>query len=71
MNIKKTKAAKTLSKGKKADETVTITTTSVAFKTPTLDGLKACHLHQNEERSVSWIVNKLCDKFLSGETVID
>lgn len=52
-------------KGEKKGKT--ITTTSVVFKTPTLEGLKSHDLVVNHDRSVSWVVNQLCEKFLAGD----
>ena len=48
-----------------------ITTTSVAFKTELLNGVKAHALHSEKRLSVSWITNQLFAKFLAGETVIE
>lgn len=48
-----------------------ITTTSVAFRTPILLGLKSHDLVVNKDRSVSWIVNRLSEKFLAGTISLD
>lgn len=56
--------------GKKSGDTVKdaskgITTTSVAFKWDILEALK--DKSEEIDRSVSWIVNRLSEKFLDGE----
>lgn len=56
-------------KGKKGGKP--ITTTSVAFKTENLEALKAHPLHQKKDLSISWIVNKLVEKFRAGVVTID
>lgn len=68
--IKKKKIIRTSRKGKKKGSKP-ITTTSVAFKTQILDGLKAHELHAKKDLSISWIVNTLSEKLLSGEITIN
>lgn len=68
---KKTSVVRSPRKGKKNGEN--ITTTSVAFKTPNLDGLKSHPLHDKTkgDRSVSWIINRLVEDLLAGKINID
>lgn len=65
---KKITSAKPLKKGKK--DVKSITTTSIAFKTKNIEGLKAHDLHIKEDQSISSIVNKLVKKFLAGEVAL-
>lgn len=57
------------SPAKKGDED--IITTSVAFRAKNLSGLKAHKKHVEDHLSVSWIVNRLVEKFLASEISID
>lgn len=62
-------AKNTRKSGKKSGKD--ITTTSVAFKTENIEGLKRHDLHIKNDLSVSWIINKLTEKFLEGAIPID
>lgn len=64
-----TKAAKPKTR-KTSKPSTNITTRSVAFKTVNLDGLKAHPVCKDENLSVSWVINRLVSKFLSGEVVL-
>ena len=66
--MNKTKKTRAPRKGKRSAD---ITTTSVAFKTPILEGLKKHELVTEKERSVSYIVNRLSEKFLTGEIPLE
>ena len=57
-------------KKKKVKKNKDITPTSVAFKTEKLNALKGHPLHKDKKLSISWILNQLLDKFLSGEITI-
>lgn len=48
-----------------------ITTTSVAFKTDNLKALKDHDMHKKNDLSVSWIINKLVEKFREGDITIN
>lgn len=55
-------------KAKKTTGTITIS--SVAFKTVAYNKLKAHKIVKSQDRSVSWVVNQLIDKFLAGKVDI-
>ncbi len=46
-------------------------TTSIAFRQGNLEALKAQDLHAKNNLSISWIVNKLVEKFLAGGITLD
>lgn len=52
-------------------DTAEITTTSVAFKTQTLNALKEHDICKKNRLSVSWVVNKLIDKFLACDVTLE
>lgn len=66
---KKKKAVALPRKKKKVNKS--ITTTSVAFKEENLNFIKNHDLHKKGDLSVSWIINKLIEKFRDGSVTLD
>ena len=63
---KTSEVSKRVKKNKKS-----ITTTSIAFKSEILSALKKHEKHVKEDQSISWIVNRLSEKFIAGEVVLN